>query len=87
MSDTGHVDWRQYENELKDLCAVKAEEFQMLGYQEVTADEVWQCARQSFRKEAALHELVSAIVGLKVGQFMNYVTMNAYKGVFGSGAV
>jgi hypothetical protein len=78
---SGIIDWRAYEKELMDLCQSKAEEFHLLGYTQVTAEEVWHCARVQVNGEQPLHRIVEAILGLQIGQFMNYATLSAYKGL------
>lgn len=76
------VPWQDYERDLLELCKQKAEEFHMLGYEEVTASEVWQCVLKLTKGQGALHEMVGAVIGLQVGKFMNYTTINAYRGIF-----
>ncbi len=75
--------WDAYIQDLLPLCAVKAEEFHLLGYEEVTAFDVLECVQGTMKGNPALHQVVAAIFGLSVGQFMNYLTMNAYKGNLG----
>jgi len=81
--DDSALTWNVYEVEMLRLCAVKVEEFHLLGYGEVTADEVWDCVRSRFKGEPRLHEVVALIIGLHADKFMNYMTMNAYKGKLG----
>ncbi|WDL99582.1 hypothetical protein JC200_17880 [Alicyclobacillus sp. ALC3] len=74
--------WQQYEREMMELCAVKADEFHLLGYEEVTASEVWQCVLAMTKGRGRLHEMVEAVLGLNAGRFMSYTTINAYQGIF-----
>ncbi len=74
--------WQQYEREIMELCAVKADEFHLLGYEEVTASEVWQCVLAMTKGRGRLHEMVGAVLGLNAGKFMSYTTINAYRGIF-----
>ncbi|MCF8565192.1 post-transcriptional regulator [Alicyclobacillus tolerans] len=76
------ANWHAYEKDLEQLCRVKAEEFHLLGYGEVTPDQVWACVRAMTKGTVPLHQWVANVLNLKVGQFMNYTTVNAYKGVF-----
>lgn len=64
------------------LCKMKAEEFIQLGYSQVTADEIWECVRSQYKKSGppALHQMVNDILTLKVSDFMNWMTLQAYKG-------
>lgn len=76
------VSWRHYEGDLRKLCTVKAEEFHLLGYREVTDSEVWACVQNLTKGDPSLHQWVANIMTLKIGQFMNFMTMNAYRGSF-----
>jgi hypothetical protein len=64
------------------LCRMKAAEFAMLGYNQVTPDDVWQCVSARYQKSGfpLLHRLVNDILTLKATQFMNWMTMQAFKG-------
>lgn len=66
---------------IETLCESKAEEFRLLGYENVTSDEIWDCLGHKYDKQGMpkLHELVSDILSMRVNQFMNYVTMSSYK--------
>jgi hypothetical protein len=69
---------------MEDLCRSKAEEFVMIGYEHVTAEDIWICVSEKYQKNGmpALHRLVNDILTLKITQFMNWMTMNAYKGTY-----
>jgi hypothetical protein len=82
---TDRFPWEEYLPDLLPLCEIKVEEFQLLGYRDVTAEDILECVKSMLKGRGRLHEVVSAILSLKVGQFMNYVTINAYKGSFGDG--
>ncbi len=66
----------------EELCQSKAEEFHLLGYDQVTAGDIWACVSDSYTKKGMpqLHQIVSDILSLRTTKFMNYLTMNAYKG-------
>ncbi|WP_081411739.1 post-transcriptional regulator [Alicyclobacillus herbarius] len=72
-------EWYEYEADLLNLCAVKADEFRLLGYEQVSAEDIWRCVRERMQGAQPLHRMVEAILGLQVGQFMNYATLNAFK--------
>ncbi|MEK3882716.1 post-transcriptional regulator [Paenibacillus sp. PL2-23] len=67
---------------IEELCHSKAEEFRMLGYEHVEAKEIWECVSAKYAKtgQPELHQLVNDILSLKATQFMNYMTLSAYKG-------
>jgi hypothetical protein len=65
---------------IEQLCHSKAEEFKLLGYEHVTGLDVWQCVSSRYKKESPpLHQVVNDILSLKVTQFMNWITIQAYK--------
>ena len=67
---------------IEALCESKAEEFRLVGYEHVTAKEVWQCVSDKYAKtgQPALHRVVNDILSLKATRFMNYMTLSAFKG-------
>lgn len=68
--------------EIEQLCADKADEFALYGYEHVTSREIWLCVSESYKQTLPpLHRLVNDILSLKVTTFMNWMTANAYKGI------
>lgn len=69
---------------LKQLCNSKAEEFQMMGYENVFGEDIWACVSERYAKSGypRLHRIVNDILTLKVTQLMNWMTMSALKGDF-----
>ncbi len=67
---------------VEELCISKAEEFSMLGYENVTGKEIWDCINDRYKKGMPhLHEVVNDILSLKTTQYMNWMTMTVvYKG-------
>ncbi|MEF2243315.1 post-transcriptional regulator [Paenibacillus sp. IITD108] len=67
---------------IEELCSSKAEEFRLIGYDNITAEEIWQCVSAPYAKKGrpALHQIVNDILSLKITQFMNFMTMSAFKG-------
>nr|WP_116059284.1 post-transcriptional regulator [Cohnella phaseoli] len=76
------------EDELNDtiaqLCLSKAEEFHLIGYEQVTGADVWECVSDKYHKKGVppLYEIVNDILSLKITQFMNFVTLNMYRGEY-----
>lgn len=63
------------------LCQSKAEEFALLGYENVTGKDIWQCVSIQYKGEhPPLHRMVNDILSLKITKYMNWLTMKAYKG-------
>jgi len=71
-----------YADVVAQLCESKAEEFRMIGYDQVSAEEIWECVSDKYHKTGVppLHRIVNDILSLKVTQFMNYMTLSAYRG-------
>ncbi|MBC8080983.1 MAG: hypothetical protein H7X86_11600 [Gorillibacterium sp.] len=65
-----------------DLCRSKAKEFVMLGYEHVTHEDIWNCISARYKNNGLprLHSMVNDILSLKATQFMNWMTMQAFKG-------
>ena len=72
----------ELEGIFEELCSSKAEEFRLIGYENITAEEVWQCVSAGYAKtgQPQLHQVVNDILSLKVTKFMNFMTMSAFKG-------
>jgi len=67
---------------IRELCESKAEEFRMIGYNQATGPEIWECVSDKYHKTGtpALHAIVNDILSLKVTNFMNYITLSIYRG-------
>ncbi|GGH29593.1 post-transcriptional regulator [Paenibacillus segetis] len=67
---------------IEGLCRSKAEEFRLIGYEHVTATDIWNCVSHKYEKEGTppLHQLVNDILSLKIIHFMNFITISAYRG-------
>jgi hypothetical protein len=66
---------------VEHICNSKAEEFRMLGYEQVTGQDIWECVSDKYHKTGVppLHRVVNDILSLKTTQFMNWMTMSIYK--------
>lgn len=71
----------QLTRSIEELCQSKAEEFHMLGYEQVTGEDIWECVQDKYTKTGmpALHQIVNDILSLKVTQFMNWMTLTIYR--------
>ncbi|WP_309244802.1 post-transcriptional regulator [Cohnella silvisoli] len=67
---------------IEQLCLSKAEEFHLIGYEQVTGADVWECVSDKYHKKGTppLYEMVNDILSLKVTQFMNFITLSMYRG-------
>ncbi|HJV44276.1 MAG TPA: post-transcriptional regulator [Bacillota bacterium] len=78
-----HASLYTLKQQVKMVCESKAEEFHLLGYEQVSAEEIWECIVSSYKKEVpALHQIVGDIYSLRVTKFMNWLTMRIYQGDF-----
>ncbi|WP_416827441.1 post-transcriptional regulator [Ectobacillus polymachus] len=72
-----------YREQLKVVIASKVEEFKVLGYDRVTTQEIWDCLKvKKWKKidgEMKLFQLVNDVLTLSTGDYMTYLTMEAYK--------
>ncbi|MET3682518.1 hypothetical protein ABID56_000599 [Alkalibacillus flavidus] len=77
---TKHVEhWRP---ELYDVIQSKVDELTILGYDEVSHDDVWRCLNQKVwrkNKELTLHQVVQDILHMTDQLFMSYLTVQAQK--------
>lgn len=73
---------KQLNEAIESLCISKAEEFRLIGYEQVTGRDIWECVSQKYEKEGfpPLYQLVNDILSLKATQFMNYMTISAFRG-------
>jgi hypothetical protein len=67
---------------IEQLCLSKAEEFHLIGYDQVTGADIWECVSDKYHKKGTppLYEVVNDILSLKVTQFMNFITLSMYRG-------
>lgn len=79
--EAGSIQSANYEDDMMKLCRLKVEDFRLLGYADFSAEDVWACVRQMTKGKTTLSQTVAAIMSLQVGQLMNFLTMNAFKGI------
>ncbi|VEF47669.1 post-transcriptional regulator of ComE expression [Bacillus freudenreichii] len=82
MSEYKH-EYDDYFHMLKPALLSKAEEFAVLGYEDVTIKDIWRFLTEKTWKKpkegVRVYELVSDVLSLRVGDFMNFVTMEAFR--------
>ncbi|WP_147532470.1 post-transcriptional regulator [Bacillus marasmi] len=61
----------------------KVSEFQILGYESVSEQEVWDfLINKQWRKvkeDIHLYEIIRDVLGVQVGQYMSYATVEAFR--------
>jgi hypothetical protein len=72
----------ELKDHVKPAIISKLEEFNLLGYEEVSEEKLWAFLKNKKWKktpELSVHEVVRDVLALKVGDFMNYATVESYK--------
>ncbi|EEL49179.1 MULTISPECIES: post-transcriptional regulator [Bacillus cereus group] len=72
-----------YRGQLQVVLESKVEEFQMIGYDRVTTEDVWKCLKSKKWKkvdsDVRLYELVNDVLTLSANEYMTYLTVEAYQ--------
>jgi hypothetical protein len=71
-----------FKDHVKPAIISKLEEFNILGYEDVTEEKIWAFLKNKKWKktpELSVHEVVRDVLALRVGDFMNYATVESYK--------
>ncbi|MGM7720997.1 post-transcriptional regulator [uncultured Metabacillus sp.] len=72
----------QLRDHVKPAIVSKLEEFTLLGYEDVSEEKLWAFLKNKKWKkspELSVHEIVRDVLALKIGDFMNYATIESYK--------
>lgn len=73
----------EYFEVLQPALKSKVEEFLLIGYGKVEVKDLWDyLTKKKWRKtqvEIRVHELVSDVLSVKAGDYMNYATIEAFK--------
>lgn len=78
-------DFSSWKTELEPVIRSKAEEWQLLGYETVSKEDVWKCFLEKMKKKDVpetirLYWITAELFNLKVNDYMNALTVQAYKG-------
>jgi predicted NAD/FAD-binding protein len=80
--ERGHSYGRYYK-QIKPALESKKEEFKLLGYEKITEVDLWNyLTKKKWKKpkeEIHLYEIVADILSMKIGDVMNYTTVEAFK--------
>lgn len=73
----------QFRGKVQPALESKASEFRVLGYETITPDEIWTYLIEKkwrrLKENIHLYEVVADILALKVGDYMNYATVEAFR--------
>ena len=70
-------EWKKH---VEPALLSKESEFKQFGYQDVNADDIWNCLiNQVWKKDEnkRLYEIIQDIFHLKAGTYMNYIRIHA----------
>ncbi|CAI8973365.1 ComN-like post-transcriptional regulator [Brevibacillus sp. IT-7CA2] len=70
---------QEWYGQVASLCVSKAEEFALLGYDNVAAEDIWECVTNGYKVMPPIHQLVNDILSLKTNKYMNYLMIQMYK--------
>ena len=76
-------DYESFRSKVKPALISKQEEFLLLGYDNVSQEDIWAfLLKKKWRKgehEMKLFEVVQSILSLKVGELINFMSVEALK--------
>lgn len=66
---------------IQQLCKSKVDEFELLGYQNVYAQDIWDCVSEKYipYEWPALYRITNDILSLKSTTFMNWLALFVIK--------
>lgn len=80
--DVPDVDFVNSEDDLtaaiEQVCHSKAEEFHLMGYEQVTGVDIWLCVSQKYKQIPPLHRVINDVLTLKTNVFMNWLLIRTY---------
>ncbi len=80
--EIGH-NYDRFRKEVHPALISKIEEFSLLGYGTISQESLWEFLRKKkWRKpkeDVKVYEVVSDILSVNVGEYMNYATVEAFK--------
>jgi hypothetical protein len=78
------MNWNELREHTAPALISKLEEFHLMGYNRVTETEIWECLQKKKWKKLeepkSVSDMVNDILRLSVGDYMNYITVESYKG-------
>lgn len=76
-------EYEQFRELVSPALKSKVSEFQILGYEKVSEQEVWSfLINKKWRKvkeDIHLYEIIQDILGVQIGQFMSFATVEAFR--------
>ncbi|MDQ0214588.1 hypothetical protein J2S13_000984 [Oikeobacillus pervagus] len=82
MKKEGHP-YDRFFYKLKPALYSKAEELELLGYDQIEVDSLWEYLTKKkwkkYESDVRVYQLVSDILSIKPGDYMNYKTIEAFR--------
>lgn len=82
-TETNTEQLKEWKETVYPALLSKTEEFHLLGYDQATTEEIWECLIAKLERrneEYQLHQFVSEILRMSANEYMNWLTISAYKG-------
>ncbi|MFF2447684.1 post-transcriptional regulator [Neobacillus sp. NPDC058068] len=80
--DNNHA-YDYFRTQVQPALASKLSEFRLLGYDSVTEQELWEfLIKKKWKKvkdELMLHEIIQAILSVKVSDYLSFAAIETYK--------
>ncbi|MDP4083388.1 MAG: post-transcriptional regulator [Bacillota bacterium] len=75
--------YNQFRYQVSPALESKLEEFQMLGYETISVNELWEyLIKKKWKKvkeDIRIYEIIQDILSVKVSDYMSYATIEAFK--------
>ncbi|WP_235973506.1 post-transcriptional regulator [Peribacillus faecalis] len=75
--------YAQYRQTLNLAIRSKCNEFSIFGYNDVTDDQIWDYLLlkkwKKDKEDVHLHQLINDVLSVKIGEFMHFKTIEAFK--------
>lgn len=79
------ADLNEWKHTLWPTVEMKAEEFELIGYEQIDREEIWNCVPEKMNRKKVeqpfrLHQLVNEVLSLSLNDYMNRQRMAALRG-------
>ena len=73
---------REWKEDIQPVLKSKVNEFNTLGYQDVTVSEIWECLEKQVWKgnpKKRIHEVIQDVFHLQPGTYINHIRIGALR--------
>jgi len=79
-TERSSVEYLDQLDQIKELCRLKASDFALMGYVNITPQDIWRCVWERYGDTwPPLHRLVNDILTLTPTKVMDWLMRQAYK--------